>query len=247
MKKRAIREGVKMMRAFSKFRHYFTLWELLTWMQGGNHEDDFLMLLGVEKENGGQQIKLRDVIWTLTDIDTSGNEFNNAPMSKDICEKLWCEYILPAHHNDYCIYIDTVNPELKTIDPYDPNYGDNPAILKAAREFGIALNSVLLNTYDKYNDLITYYNDLKAGLTAGPNHVTTNKWKDLPQDAEDTSNPNIPDDIRIIEENRDVDNKALRLKEILDTIQNLMYEWSQEFDELFIASAGDGADEALNY
>ena len=235
------------MELFSKYRHYFTLWDLLVWLIEGVHEDDEKMLLGVEKENGGQSLELRNAIYFLTNIDTTGNEFNNAPMSKAICEKLWTEYILPAHHNDYCIYIDTNNPELITTTSTDLTYGDNPAVLAKAKEFGIALNSVLLNTYDKYNDLITYYNDLKAGLTTGPNHVTTNKWKDLPQDAEDTSNPNIPDDVRIIEENRDVDNKALRLKEILDTIQNLMYEWSQEFDELFIASAGDGTEEDLTY
>lgn len=247
MKKKAIQEGVKKMKLFSKFRHYFTLWELLVWEVGGATADDEEMLLGESYNVGQQQFHLRNALALFTGIDTSQNVFNDAPMSKTICEKLWCEYILPAHHNDYCIYIDTVNPELKTTDSSDTSYGDNPAIIKAAKEFGIALNSVLLNTYDKYNDLITYYNDLKAGLTTGPNHITTNKWKDLPQDAEDTSNPNIPDDVRIIEENRDIDNKALRLKEILDTIQNLMYEWSQEFDELFIASAGDGTEEDLSY
>ena len=235
MKKKAIQEGVKKMKLFSKFRHYFTLWEILEWIQEGVSTDDEKMLLGLSPNDAG--LKLRQVIYLLTDIDTSGNEFNDAAMSKPICEKLWCGYILPAHHNDYCCYIDTIKPEL--------DLEDHPNILAKAKEFGIALNSVLLNTYDKYNDLITYYTDLKAKLTIGPNHVTTNKWKDLPQDAEDTNNPNIPDDVRIIEENRDIDNGATRLKEILDTIENLMYEWSQEFDELFIASAGDGEEETL--
>ena len=219
---------------FYKYRHYFTLGEIWEAIIGEPIDDTIIYGLVDKIDSIGL---FRYAVELLRGSDFTDTQVNGKPISKEIADKLMQLYIIPNHWDDYIGYIDTVKPELDT-DAYN-------RVKELAYEWSIKLVAVLNNTYDLYNDRLSYYDDLKAGLTTGPEHVTVSTYKDLPQDS--AVEPELPNDVRRTQENRDIDNKAARLKEINEAISNIMYEWATEFDALFIAPAGDGAEETLSY
>lgn len=221
---------------FYKYRHYFTFGEVWESLVGEPIDDEIIFGLTDKIDSIGL---FRYVVELFKGSDFTDLQVANKPLSKTIADKLMQLYIIPNHWKDTMGYIDT---NKKVLDVSDAEIVNK--IREMAYEWSIQLVAVLNNTYDLYNDRLTYYEDLKSGLTASAEHVTVSTYKDLPQDS--AVEPELPNDVRRTEETKDIDNKAMRLKEINEALHAIMYEWSQEFDALFIATAGDGAEETLN-
>lgn len=215
---------------FYKYRTYFELEEVINYLKTDEQNIENMKFgLPSDFTTKGEFLSVVELL-SLTEF--TETELAASHMTSTTASQLMRDYIYPNHWDDVIFYVDSNKAEL------DGPIAANDDFLYAAYKWASKLVAVLNNTWDLYYDRLTYYTALKDGLTAAAEHVTVSTYKDLPQDS--AVEPELPNDVRRTEETRGIENKAMRLKEINEAIRAIMYEWAQEFDDLFIATAGDG-------
>lgn len=97
---------------------------------------------------------------------------------------------------------------------------------------------IIVNTYPKYSQLMKYYGDLEDNLMKqiGSTTKATGRFNDTPQNGGDFSDDEHTSNITISESEVGVDGDTPieRLTEIKGKLVSIMYDWSNEFDKIFI-------------
>lgn len=109
---------------------------------------------------------------------------------------------------------------------------------KYVREFIAKVSNVISFTYDKYASLLDFYSTEKSNLMKAIKSTASGntRFNDTPQDSglfEDDEHTTNITQVHSTSET-DGDTKIRRLNEIDKLYNNLMLEWCDEFDKLFI-------------
>ena len=155
--------------------------------------------------------------------------FANAPLwsgenPKEHLVDLW-RLVFARYKNHYCYYLLTEENNINSA--YN-------CLLKV-------VNTIIM-TYDKYATLLTIYatnkNDLLAKIKTSSGSIT--RFNDTPQVPEGDSHT-LDDDEYVTnitkskgDSETDGDTIMARIREIQDSIQNVLLNWSNEFDKIFI-------------
>ena len=105
-------------------------------------------------------------------------------------------------------------------------------------EITLKLANILMNTYPKYSQLYKYYKDKENQLMDMISSETSGDvgYNDTPQNGGDFSDENHRTNYTETRQtNRTEGNTPIeRLKEIKDKLSSILFEWSEEFDRIFL-------------
>ena len=140
--------------------------------------------------------------------------------------------IYGRYSNEYIVKL------IRGYDEADPTEDD---FISAVREWGYNFVSKLNLTFEYYAPLLKFYRDNKTNLMNDITSTSKNKIKfnDTPQNANASSVYEGDDYITNFtstdnESSSELNSKIMRLKEIQDHYKNVMADWVNEFEKLFI-------------
>ena len=105
-------------------------------------------------------------------------------------------------------------------------------------EITLKLANIIINTYDRYAPLYKYYKDKENSLMDMIQSETEGniRYNDTPQNGGDFSDDAHTSNItKNAQTNRtEMYTPMERLKEIKDKLSSILFEWSEEFDKIFL-------------
>ena len=174
--------------------------------------------------------------WDFTDA-TEGGMLNVPFLEWDSVNSIWkfkqlfldfIDYLFKEHAESYCVI--AINDEA-------------PTLVKSSRELLDNLMNRLFETYEKYNQMFTYYNDLKNKLMDSVKSKSTtkgfNKFKDTPEGSVDldTLGDNYNTTVTANKSEGEFEDAretpVSRLAEIESKLMNLYGLWAYDFRMFF--------------
>lgn len=136
------------------------------------------------------------------------------------------DHVYDRYWKEYCLFTEK---EIGT---------SESEVVQAWFPFWLRFYNILQWTKEKYETLITYY---RSNLTKLMDDVVTtsdgmSRFNDTPQNTGDFSDDSHSSSINQNEStfHDEKDTKVQRLKEIQDKMSNIMLDWVNEFDKLFV-------------
>lgn len=116
--------------------------------------------------------------------------------------------------------------------------GDEVITTADEKKIALRLINIIVNTYPKYSQLMKYYSDLENQLMKkiSSSTVSVGRFNDTPQNEGDFADDEHTSNITKSETSVGIDGDSPinRLSEIKSKLSSILYDWSNEFDKLFI-------------
>ena len=156
---------------------------------------------------------------------TWANDYASCPFTtaeKNILNDLFKSYILPRFYDYTCVR--------EEFDYYEASTGIST---ESKQKIIYKMYVIFQETYDRYKNLIAYYNDYIGQLMDKIKSTSISRFNDTPQDSGEFSDDSHTTHLTEGEQATDLNTPIERLDEIRRKLANLMKEWSNEFAGLF--------------
>lgn len=184
---------------------YITLEELLKYYESDFITYDYPQLLAILTSNGNFNVQ---------------NERINLIVTTESVLKLW-QYICSRFINEYILIDDTKSDYKEFTAPF----------------LRKVLN-VLNGSFDRYNAVYEAFEKQKSKLldTIKTTQLGSAKFNDTPQGNSDYSDDPHTTNITLTKGETESDNltPVMRLKEIEDSLNDILFNWSKEFEKIFV-------------
>lgn len=184
---------------------YITLEELLKYYESNFISYDYPQLLAILTSNGNFNVQ---------------NERINLIVTTESVLKLW-QYVCSRFINEY-ILIDDTKSDYKEF--------TTPFLRKVL--------NILNGSYDRYNAIYDAFETQKSKLlnTIKTTQLGSAKFNDTPQGNGDYSDDTHTTNITLTKGETESDNltPVMRLKEIEDSLNDILFNWSKEFEKIFV-------------
>lgn len=184
---------------------YITLEELLKYYESNFITYDYPQLLAILTSNGNFNVQ---------------NERINLLVTTESVLKLW-QYVCSRFINEYILIDDTKSDYKEFTAPF----------------LRKVLN-ILNGSYDRYNAIYNAFEMQKSKLldTIKTTQLGSAKFNDTPQGNGDYSDDPHTTNITLTKGETESDNltPVMRLKEIEDSLNDILFNWSKEFEKIFV-------------
>ena len=184
---------------------YITLEELLKYYESNFISYDYPQLLSILTSNGNFNVQ---------------NERINLIVTTESVLKLW-QYVCSRFINEY-ILIDDTKSDYKEF--------TTPFLRKVL--------NILNGSYDRYNAVYEAFETQKSKLLdkIKTTQLGSAKFNDTPQGNGDYSDDTHTTNITLTKGETESDNltPVMRLKEIEDSLNDILFNWSKEFEKIFV-------------
>lgn len=191
---------------------YITLEELLKYYESNFITYDYPQLLAILTSNGNFNVQ---------------NERINLIVTTESALKLW-QYVCSRFINEYILIDDTKSDYKEFTAPF----------------LRKVLN-ILNGSFDRYNAIYDAFETQKSKLldTIKTTQLGSAKFNDTPQGNGDYSDDTHTTNITLTKGETESDNltPVMRLKEIEDSLNDILFNWSKEFEKIFVE--GENLDE----
>lgn len=184
---------------------YITLEELLKYYESNFISYDYPQLLAILTSNGNFNVQ---------------DERINLIVTTESVLKLW-QYVCSRFINEYILIDDTKS-----------NYKEftTPFLRKVL--------NILNGSYDRYNAIYDAFETQKSKLlnTIKTTQLGSAKFNDTPQGNGDYSDDTHTTNITLTKGETESDNltPVMRLKEIEDSLNDILFNWTKEFEKIFV-------------